>query len=151
MWPKCAYGGSTLSGFPVGVLMVKTTHPILPGNVQHAESFLSPVIYEEVPISDVYTLMRGEDDLLAPIQAAAKRLAAQGVRAIAGACGSFAYYQVPVATALNVPVFLSVMSQVPFYPAVVGSKQEAVYRVQWHRTSTHEFLSSAELWTLQVS
>jgi len=58
--------------------------------------------------------MRGEPDLLDPIVVAAKRLAMQGVRAIAGACGSFAYYQAAVANALNLPVFLSIMTQVPF-------------------------------------
>jgi len=119
-----AYGGSPLAGFPVGVLTIKTLHPILPGNVQHAQSFLVPVIYEEVQISDVHALMRGEADLLDPIVVSAKRLALHGVRAIAGACGSFAYYQTAVANTLNIPVFLSIMTQVPFIQQSLAANQK---------------------------
>jgi hypothetical protein len=124
MWPEHVYGGPTLSGFPVGVLTIKSSHALLPGNVQHAQSFSAPVLYEEVPVSDAQALMKGESRLLDPIIAAAQRLAERGVGAIAGACGSFAYYQVPVADCLNIPVFLSIMTQVPFIQQSLGWKKK---------------------------
>lgn len=124
MWPKLAFGGSAVSGFPVGILTIKTTHALLPGNVQHAQSFLSPVMYAEVAVSDAYSLMRGEASLLEPIVSAARNLASRGVRAIVGACGSFAYYQKTVADAVDVPVFLSIMTQVPLLQQSLGSRKK---------------------------
>jgi len=66
-WPAQVFGGSTLSGFPVGILTINTSHALLPGNVQNAQSFCAPPIYEEVTVSDHNDLMRGEPRLLAPI------------------------------------------------------------------------------------
>ena len=47
-WPARVFGGPTLSGFPVGILTINTSHALLPDNVQNAQSFLAPPIYEEV-------------------------------------------------------------------------------------------------------
>jgi len=124
MWPKQVFGGVARYGFPVGILTIRTRHALLPGNAQHAQSFLDPVIYGEVPVLDANALMRGELSLLLPIIEAAQHLAQQGVRAIAGACGSFAYYQKPVADALEIPAFLSVLTQVPFIQRSLGSKKK---------------------------
>jgi len=123
-WPAQVFGGSTLSGFPVGVLAINTSHALLPGNVQNAQSFCAPPIYEEVTVQDHSDLMRGEPRLLKPIIRAAQHLATQGVGAIVGACGSFAYYQKAVADAVDVPVFLSIMTQVPFIQQSLGSKKK---------------------------
>lgn len=124
MWPEYAYGGSTMSGFPVGILTIKTAHALLPGNVQHAQSFPAPVLYREIAVSNAHALMRGDTSLLQPIISAARFLEEQGVRAIAGACGSFAYYQMAVANAVNIPVFLSIMTQVPFIQQSLGSNKK---------------------------
>ena len=53
---------------------------------------------------------------------AAKELEAEGVRAIVGACGYFAHFQKQVADAVNVPVFLSSLCQLPLIK--LGLKQE---------------------------
>lgn len=79
MWPKQVFGGLTCAGYPVGILTISTRHPLLPANVQHAQSFLEPVIYGEVPISDPQLLMRGEASLLGPILVAAHLLVRKGV------------------------------------------------------------------------
>lgn len=123
MWPEQIFGGITCAGYPVGILTISTRHPLLPGNVQHAQSFSEPVIYGEVPISDPVLLMRGEECLLEPVLEAAHLLERKGVRAIAGACGSFAYYQKAVTDALEVPAFLSILTQVPFIQRSLGSKK----------------------------
>lgn len=107
-------GGIPLAGFPVGILCLSTKHPLMPGNMQHANSFGSPVIYHVLELSDPWPLMRGEPWLWEPILDGVRQLAGAGVRAVVGACGSFAYYQKAVAGASPVPVFLSIMTQVPF-------------------------------------
>src|SRR6266550_5385176 len=124
MWPHRIFGGSVLSGFSVGILTINTNHPLLPGNVQNAQSFPTPVLYQEVHVSDVHALMRGDASLVDPIVAAAERLAEKGVRAIAGACGSFAFYQKSVAEVVGVPVFLSIMLQVPFLQKALGARKK---------------------------
>ena len=48
---------------------------------------------------------------------AAKKLEAQGVRAIIGACGYFAHFQKDVAAAVDVPVFMSSLCQLPVIKA----------------------------------
>jgi len=66
--------------------------------------------------------MRGDASLLEPVITAAQELERQGACAIAGACGSFAYYQVPVANSVDIPVFLSIMTQVPFIQRSLNSR-----------------------------
>src|SRR6266550_6196244 len=124
MWPNPVFGGVATSGCPVGIMTITTRHPLLPGNVQHAQSFAEPVVYGEVSVHDASALMGGDASLLDPILETAQRLARQGVRAIAGACGSFAYYQKAVAEALEIPVFLSILTQVPFIQRSLGSKKK---------------------------
>ena len=99
--------GSYVAGVPVGILCLDTRHKLFPGNVQHAESFTFPVLYEPVKVEDPWCLLRGDPALTPAIVSAARKLHAAGVRAIAGACGSFAYYQMDVACEIDLPVFLS--------------------------------------------
>lgn len=107
-------GGVSLAGYTVGVLCLRTSHPLLPGNVQHAQSFDAPVLYHVIDLEDPWPLMRGEPQIAAMLTDGVAALARQGVRAVAGACGSFAYYQRAVANSAPVPVFLSILTQVPF-------------------------------------
>ena len=115
-----AAGGYATVGHGVGILTLDTRHPLLPGNVQHARSFARPVLYEPIHCSDPRSLMRGEPALAPLVVAGALRLQEHGVSLIAGACGSFAYYQREVAEAAHVPVFLSIMTQVSFLLGAIG-------------------------------
>jgi hypothetical protein len=107
-------GGVAVAGLPVGVLCLKSRHPLMPGNVQHAQSFSAPVAYHAIDLADPWPLMRGDPALTGMIVEGVEALAAQGVGAVVGACGSFAYYQKAVAATAPVPTFLSIMTQAPF-------------------------------------
>jgi hypothetical protein len=102
-----------MAGFPIGILALNTRHRLVVGNVQHAGSFTFPVIYEIVKDVSAPALMRGDPEAVDPIIRGAMALEALGVRAIVGACGSFANYQLDVANAVHVPVFLSILLEVP--------------------------------------
>lgn len=102
-----------LAGFGIGMLALDTRHRLVPGNLQHAASFPFPILYHLVCDIPVRALMRGDPDAAQPIVAGARALEAQGVRAIVGACGSFANYQTTVAAAVRVPVYLSILLEVP--------------------------------------
>lgn len=114
-------GGGALAGAGVGIIVLDTRHPLLPGNVQHARSFARPVFYEVVALKDPAVLMAGDPSVEPLIIAAGERLLRNGVSIIAGACGSFIYYQRAVAAALPVPVFLSVMLAAPLLLAALGA------------------------------
>lgn len=105
---------NAVSGFSVGVLIVNTTHPLLPGNVQNARSFSFPIIYEIVEDITFHDLMEAKDNCDQPIREAVERLEGRGVSVILGACGSFGHWQNRIAQYASVPVYVSIMTQVPF-------------------------------------
>jgi hypothetical protein len=115
-----AVGGGAVAGFPVGVLCLETRHGLLPGNVQHAASFAQPVIYQTVAVENVWDLLDGDPGLSGKVLDGALQLVARGVGAVAGACGSFGYYQREVAAGTPVPTFLSIMTQAPFLQQALG-------------------------------
>ena len=100
------------SGLPVGIIAVELIYPKLPGNVANASTFKFPVLYETVRF-EIEELFRGDEKIKQLIIDAAKKLEAQGVRAIVGACGFFAHFQKDVKNAVNVPVYLSSLCQIP--------------------------------------
>lgn len=100
------------SGHSIGVIAVDLVYPKLPGNVVNATTFEFPVLYKKVEF-DIELLFEGAAELEQIVVAAAKELEAEGVRAIVGACGYFAHFQKQVAAAVDVPVFLSSLCQLP--------------------------------------
>lgn len=117
-------GGCTIGGLTVGVLCLKTRHPLLPGNVQHAHAHPPGVIFHAIELADPWPLMRGEPQVEGLVIEGVNALTAQGVGAVAGACGSFAYYQQAAAEAAAVPTFLSIMTQVPFLLQSLGADRK---------------------------
>jgi aspartate/glutamate racemase len=104
--------GRYISGHPIGIIAVDLGYPKLPGNVANATTFKFPVLYKKVTF-EIEQLFEGQEELEAIVVNAAKELEAEGVRAIVGACGYFAHFQKQVANAVNVPVFLSSLCQLP--------------------------------------
>lgn len=104
------------SGFVLGIIMVKLDYPKLPGNVANASTFPFPVVYHEVDF-EIEQLFAGDPSIEEMVVDAARKLEAQGVRAIIGACGYFAHFQRSVASAVNVPVFMSSLCQLPLIKA----------------------------------
>lgn len=113
----------TTAGHALGVIAIKLDYPKLPGNVVNAQTFDFPVLYEQVEF-EIERLFRGDPTLVDDVVAAARRLEAAGVRAILGACGFFAHFQDVVADAVDVPVFLSSLVQVPLIEASLKRGQK---------------------------
>ncbi len=105
---------AALAGFKVGILMLETEHVLLPGNVQNASSFPFPVLYQTVEGLNFPQLASGDPSGDAPIKVAVLKLQSMGVSVIVGACGSFANWQSRIAQYAEVPVYASIMAQVPF-------------------------------------
>jgi len=102
-------------GESVGILILDAAYPCVPGNVGNAGTFDFPVRYKVVKNASIDRLLNQRDpSLLDPFIEAARELQAEGVKAVTGACGFMALFQRQVADALDIPVFLSSLLQVPF-------------------------------------
>ncbi|OWT55719.1 aspartate/glutamate racemase family protein [Candidimonas nitroreducens] len=106
-------------GETIGILVLDARYPCVPGNVANASTFPFPVRYQRVENASIERLLTQRDPTLAEaFVAAACELEAAGVKAITGACGFMALFQRQVAAAVQIPVFLSSLSQIPFIYAI---------------------------------
>jgi hypothetical protein len=110
-----ARGGRTLYGHALGVLMLDTVFPRFPGDVGHAATWPFPVRYHIVEGAFSHRIMGPDPDpaLLQPFIDGARRLEAEGVRAITTSCGFLCVYQRELAAAVGVPMLTSALLQVP--------------------------------------
>lgn len=110
-------------GQSIGILILDAAYPCVPGNVGNATTFDYPVMYQEVRGASIARLLTHRDPtLVQPFIDAAQELERRGVRAITGACGFMALFQAEVAAAVNIPVFLSSLLQVPFVHRITGKR-----------------------------
>jgi Asp/Glu/hydantoin racemase len=103
-----------IAGFAIGVLYVATPFVFVPGNIQNATTLGFPVAYECAEGVSIAELLEGAKKVETALLSAAARLEKRGVRAIVGACGSFANFQTVLNSAVSVPVFSSVLTQIPW-------------------------------------
>ena len=115
------------AGFAIGIIAVHLIYPKLPGNVANATTYPFPVLYREVNF-EIEELFNGSEAIKEQVIEAAKYLESQGVRAIIGACGYFAHFQEAVREAVDVPVYLSSLCQLPMIKVgIKPSKKIAVF------------------------
>ncbi len=115
-------GGQNICGASIGVLCLESYFPKPPGHIKNPSSLPFPVLYEMIDGITVPTLLNNPTpELLAPFIEGAKRLEAEGVRAITGSCGFLALFQKELAAAVSVPVFASSLIQVPLAFHMTGA------------------------------
>ena len=112
-----------VAGYAVGVLHIRTPFVFVPGNLQNAITLPFPVAYECAKGVTLASLLKGSDSVGRALVAAAKRLEKRGARVIVGACGSFAKFQTRLAAAVGVPVFSSILGQLPWLLASIPESQ----------------------------
>ncbi len=121
---RLVQGGYNTYGFTIGILMLESTFPRIPGDTGNASSFDYPVRLRPVKGADYRRLVLDRDPtLLQPFIEAAKELQAEGVRAITTNCGFLALFQKQLAEALEVPVFTSSLMLVPMIARMLGPKR----------------------------
>ena len=108
-------------GIPIGVICIKLDYPKIPGNVVNAQTFSFPVIYEVLDF-EIERLFEGDPTLEQLVLDAAKKLEKAGVKAIVGACGYFAHFQQSVANAVDIPVYMSSLCQLPMIRMGCGTE-----------------------------
>ncbi|MGD8447405.1 MAG: aspartate/glutamate racemase family protein [Desulfobacterales bacterium] len=116
-------GGRSIYGEAIGILVLETTYPAIPGNVANASTYQFPVRYkvlEGIP-SDWWCDEEGASERRQEIFVQkARELEKEGVRAITTGCGFFAKYQQATSEALTVPVFTSPLLLVPMVSQMIG-------------------------------
>ena len=107
-------GGFNQYGFTVGILMLDTRFPRIPGDMGHAATFPFPVRYHRVPgASPDLVVRRGAAGLLPAFVDGARQLEREGVGAVTTNCGFLVKYQPELAAAVRVPVLTSSLLLVP--------------------------------------
>ena len=107
-------GGFNQYGFTVGILMLDTRFPRIPGDMGNASTFPFPVRYQRVEGADPdLVVRRGAAGLLPAFIEGAQRLQHEGVGAITTNCGFLVKFQRELAAAVRVPVFTSSLLLVP--------------------------------------
>ena len=107
-------GGFNQFGFTVGILMLDTQFPRIPGDMGNATTFPFPVRYQRVDgAAPDLVVRRGAAGLLPAFIEGARRLEHEGVGAITTNCGFLVKFQRELAASVRVPVFTSSLLLVP--------------------------------------
>ena len=107
-------GGRTIYGEAIGIMLLDTRFPRVPGDIGNATTFDFPVRYRVVEGATPQRLVLDDDEsCLGDFVEAAKALEAEGVRAITTSCGYLSTFQDTITRAVNVPVFCSSLMLVP--------------------------------------
>ena len=117
--------GQYVTGYAVGIMYPDDTmYPIIPGNVANCYTYNFPVQYKLVPGCTGKALLNGDQTLLEGIIEIAKQFQSEGAKAISAACGFFGHFQSEVAEALEIPVYLSSLVQIPWIEIGLKSNQK---------------------------
>ena len=118
------YGGTYVSGYDIGVLMLDSKFPRIVGDVGNAKTWDFPVLFKKVenatPTKVVLNLKMKD---IQPFIDAAKELEKNGVKAITTSCGFLALFQKELSEAVSVPVFTSALIMLPMISRMIGNKK----------------------------
>ncbi|MGM0602447.1 MAG: aspartate/glutamate racemase family protein [Bacillota bacterium] len=111
-------------GEAVGILLLDCVAPFIPGDVGNASTYDYPVRYKLVKGVNFKQLLEKDKSGLEVIIEAAKELERDGVKAITADCGFFALFQKEIAEAVDIPVFLSSLLQIPFISSILDENSK---------------------------
>lgn len=113
--PSPSYrGGKTVYGAAVGILMLETRFPRVPGDIGNAGTWPFPVLYRVVRGASPDRVVRHRaEGLLADFIEAGRELVAQGADGLTTNCGFLSLFQAELAAAVQVPVATSSLMQAP--------------------------------------
>ena len=116
--------GQVSSGEAIGILLLDTVVPFIPGDVANATTYDFPVRFRKVEGFSVARAIGQDPTVYDALKTAARDLVDQGVRAVTGDCGFMALHQQRLALELETPVFLSSLLQIPFALSIIGKESK---------------------------
>ncbi|MEO7008051.1 MAG: aspartate/glutamate racemase family protein [Caldimonas sp.] len=103
------------SGATLGILMLETRFPRIPGDIGNPATWPFPVLYRVVGgASAERAVLQDARELLPDFIEAARELVQLGAEAITTSCGFLVLFQRELAAAVDVPVATSALLQVPW-------------------------------------
>jgi len=107
----------------LGIMQLDTKFERIPGDIGNVVSYDFPAKVKIVSGASVQrVVVDGDPTLVEPFMQAAKELETEGVFAITTSCGFLAPFQAEIAQAVNVPVFLSSLLQIPLAHTLVQQR-----------------------------
>jgi len=109
----------------IGIIMLDTVFPRIPGDIGSPDTFSFPVEYKTVEGADPKRVVIDADpQLLQPFIDAARSLESGGVKAIGTSCGFLAMFHQGLVNAVDIPVFSSSLLQVRFAVEIIKKSQK---------------------------
>jgi Asp/Glu/hydantoin racemase len=137
-------GGFNQYGFTVGILMLDTRFPRIPGDMGNALTFPFPVRYHRVAgASPDLVVRRGAAGLLDAFVEGAQALAREGVGAVTTNCGFLVKFQRELAAAVEIPVLSSSLLLVPLVHRMLAPGRRVGILTVSATTLTPEHLAGA--------
>lgn len=138
------HGGKTVFGATLGILMLETQFPRIPGDIGNAATWPFPVQYRIVRGATPDKAVRGDADALTvPFIEAGRDLVAHGCDGVATNCGFLVPLQDRMAAALGVPVASSSLMQVPMVQRMLPSDRRVGVVTISQATLTERHLRAA--------
>jgi hypothetical protein len=143
--PHIFWGGKSLYGARVGILMLETRFPRIPGDMGNAETWPFPVLYKVVPgASPRRVVCDKAKGLLDEFLDAAEELVRLGADGITTTCGFLALYQRQIAAHVGVPVATSSLMQIPLIERILPpGKRAGVLTVSAANLSEEHLLAAS--------
>ncbi len=137
-------GGKTVYGAALGIMMLETRFPRIPGDMGNAATWPFPVHYAVVPGATPDRVVRDRAaGLLDNFITAGRDLIARGADGITTNCGFLSLFQPDLAEALGVPVATSSLMQVPLVKSLLPASRRVGVLTISKKTLTAEHLERA--------
>jgi Asp/Glu/hydantoin racemase len=141
---RIAHGGKALYGARVGILMLETRFPRIPGDMGNAATWPFPVLYKVVKGASPQRVVREQaNGLLDAFLEGARELADLGADGITTTCGFLSLFQDEIARHVGVPVATSSLMQAPMIARVLPAGRQVGILTVSARTLTPEHLKAA--------
>lgn len=116
--------GQVNYGESIGIILLDSFTPFIPGDVANATTYSYPVRYKTIKGFSLDKMYGMDYSFIEAFKEAGRELVQDGVRAITGDCGYMALFQKELADELEVPVFMSSLLQVPFISRTLGNGEK---------------------------
>ena len=141
---RFAQGGKTVYGASVGILMLDTVFPRIPGDFGNAATWPFPVMYRVVRGASPHRVVRERaNGLLDAFIESGKQLVADGADGLTTTCGFLSLFQDELAQAVDVPVAASSLMQVPTVQKLLPSGKRVGVMTVSRENLTADHLAAA--------
>jgi len=129
-------------GEAIGILLLDSPVPFIPGDVANATTYDFPVRFKKVPGFSVKKALGKDESIYPELLKAAMDLKSNGVRAVTGDCGFMALHQNRLKQDLKIPVFLSSLFQLPFIRHIIADSEKIGIITANAKSLTPKFLEA---------